>query len=254
VFVPTGFVGDGRPLPHDQLYGLLQRAEHRRLRVVAAEAPRAVQRVVARAGLQESSLSLPALVDQLIARCPALVLSQLGDALEDWLGEAPVLDEGAQVMDAEELRACAETGFELGAHTVGHTVLVHEPWPRVRAELERPRAILESLSGMPCRSFAYCNGLHTPSVRRAVAEAGYDTAVTVAPRANRPGDDPYALGRTLLWEGAVSAFGRYSPALAAAELHGVFAPLSRLREARAQRARQAQVPPSPQGGRGRKWA
>jgi peptidoglycan/xylan/chitin deacetylase (PgdA/CDA1 family) len=226
VFVPTGHVGSPEPLLHDRLHALLARARVAHRDLCAAPGPRLLRVQLARA---ESVLYrrgvVPAL-ETLIEALPAIALRRVAEAIEDLLGEAPQIDEGGLVMSADELRACVDGGIELGAHTVDHVVLVREPPARVRRELSRPRLDLEAIAGRPCRAFAYCNGLYSPSLVEAVADAGYVAAVTTADRPNRVGADPLLLGRKVMWEGHVRGVaGGFSKALAAAHLSDLFGAL-----------------------------
>lgn len=225
VFVPTGLIGSPAPLLHDRLHALLVRAAPLLLRdpgLAARPAARLLRRNMARTEgiLRRSGPSRT--VEVLIDELPADALRRLADGIEDLLGDGVRLDEGALVMTESELRACVDGGIALGAHTIEHVALVREPPARVRQELLRPRRELEAISGRPCRTFAYCNGLWTDRLRATVREAGYVAAVTTADRPNQPGDDLLLLGRKMLWEGHVRAHGRFSPALAAAQLHDLF--------------------------------
>jgi peptidoglycan/xylan/chitin deacetylase (PgdA/CDA1 family) len=228
VFVPTGFIGSSRPLPHDRLYALLDRACAARLALGGAPAPRLLRLPLAHAESLLYREGPLAALEHLIAALPAAALARIADALDDLLGPAgaPLPDDGARVMSAAELVACADAGLTLGAHTVDHVVLTHEPPARVRRELHRPRRDLESLSGRPCRAFAYCNGYFNPGLVEAVRHAGYTVAVTTDDAPNRPGQDPLALGRKVLWDGHTRGLtGRYSEAATAAHLHDLFGAL-----------------------------
>src|SRR5439155_315336 len=83
-------------------------------------------------------------------------------------------------------------------------------------ELARPREELATIAGRPCTAFAYCNGMHSPSLVAAVRRAGYTVAVTTRDAPNRRGADPLLLDRKVMWEGHVrGALGGFDPALAA---------------------------------------
>jgi peptidoglycan/xylan/chitin deacetylase (PgdA/CDA1 family) len=197
VFVPSGFVGSPRPLPHDRLYAALWRA--------GAPDP---------AGA----------VEYLIGRHSAVELDRMTDALELRTGGA--IDPSLRVLEPEELRGLCDDGWEIGAHTVGHVVLTHEPPARVSAELEQSRRSLEELTDRPCRYFAYCNGLHSPSVVAEVRRAGFEGAITTCDRPNSSGGDPMRVGRKVLWQAhTLGPDGRWSAAISAAHLHDLFGTL-----------------------------
>lgn len=231
VFVPTGFVGSGSFLEHDRLHALLVSVRERQADLGIAKRLTAAGFAVAEAegklfGDPPQAATLAAL-ETLIAQLSGRTLRRIADMIEATLGADVVLDEGAYVMSAEELREISHQGIELGAHTENHLVLTHEPLVRVRQELDRPRRRLEALGGRACRAFAYCNGLWSPRLVAAVRSAGYQIAVTTQDRPNRSGDDPFLLGRKTLWEGHVRGLdGRYSQARAAAHLHHLFGDLT----------------------------
>ena len=195
VFVPSGYIDTEQLLEHDRLHALLVHARRRRLDLAALGGNLSRPLLSEANALLESDLpAAPAVaLDRLIAGLPTELLMALGDDLEERLG-SPYLDEGAYVMSAGELSAIARAGLELGAHTVHHVTLVHEPPERVRRELEEPRHRLEALTGRSCRAFAYCNGLWHPALVQAVRAAGYRVAVTTYDELNLLGHNPLLLG------------------------------------------------------------
>jgi peptidoglycan/xylan/chitin deacetylase (PgdA/CDA1 family) len=200
VFVSTGMVGTEKRFTHDRLYAALWKLR--------------------------PDLGSPAeLVDSLIARLPASDLDQMVNELEARAG-ATEIDKEARSLDPTEIRALADSGWEIGAHTIDHVVLVHEPNDRVTEQLVRPKLDLENWTGRACRYFAYCNGLHSPSLVKALQRAGYQGAVTTFDRPNRRGGDRFRVGRKVLWEGHTRGFsGRWSPSISAANLHDLFGEL-----------------------------
>jgi len=225
VFVPTGFAGaPGRDafLPHDRLYAaswaarrtghgfgglgdtetalLLSRAD----RVLAARGPAGV-------------------VEDFVGTVPGSTIARVIEILEDAFGAA-ALDDGARVLAPEEVRALAERGWDVGAHTIGHVVLTHESMAEQTRQLAEPKATLEAWSGHPCRYFAYCNGYHSPALVACLRRVGYEGAVTTCDRPNPVGGgDPYRITRKVLWDAhALGPDGAFSPAVSAANLHDTF--------------------------------
>jgi peptidoglycan/xylan/chitin deacetylase (PgdA/CDA1 family) len=137
------------------------------------------------------------------------------------------VDDGAEVLAPDEVRALADAGWEIGAHTEGHVVLTHEPLDEVRRQLVTSKAELERWSGRRCRFFAYCNGYYSRPLIAELRRAGYDGAVTTCDRTSRVGaGDPFRIGRKVLSEAhARRPGGRFSPALSAAQLHDLFGAL-----------------------------
>jgi peptidoglycan/xylan/chitin deacetylase (PgdA/CDA1 family) len=200
VFVSTGMVGTRKLFIHDRLYAALWKLR--------------------------PDLGSPAeLVDSLIARLTANDLAALANELDARAG-VPTLDDEAHSLDPDQLRALADGGWEIGAHTIDHMVLVNEPADRVTEQLVRPKLDLEGWTGRACRYFAYCNGLHSPSLVTALQRAGYQGAVTTFDRPNRRGGDRFRVGRKVLWEGHTRGFsGGWSSSISAANLHDLFGEL-----------------------------
>jgi peptidoglycan/xylan/chitin deacetylase (PgdA/CDA1 family) len=226
VFIPSGYVGIGAPLLHDRLYAALWRRRRRRAAPLALPSLRLSERVAVDDAERLARTHGPqAATDRLIAALPDASLRLVVDALEEEEG-APSLDPGARVLDGDELRALADAGWEVGAHTIDHVVLTHERGPRVVEQLVRPRRAIEAITGKPCRYFAYCNGLWSASLVAAVRAAGYEGAVTTFARANRPGGDPFRVSRKCLWEGHTRGpDGRWSSAVSAANIADLFGDL-----------------------------
>ena len=225
VFVPTGPAESGAPLLHDRLYAVLWRA----LRLNCAPAVEAVAngdaalRQAYRMALTQSPNSA---VDLLIAKLPSSRLADLTAVLEDLTGGPVPLDSDARVMAPAQLRELADAGWEIGAHTVNHMALVHEPRTQVLEELHASRTAIEGWTQRPCRYFAYCNGLHNPSTEEAVRQAAYAGALTTFDRPNCPGANVFRISRKCLGEGhACGPGGRFSARMSLAHLHDLFGDL-----------------------------
>ena len=94
--------------------------------------------------------------------------------------------------DLERLR---RVDWTVGSHGVEHDDLTRMPPKKVASELRNSRLSIEDNLGSSCVHFAYTWGRSNPRVRRAVAEAGYQTAATTihgpVPRLS----DPFTLPR-----------------------------------------------------------
>lgn len=118
-------------------------------------------------------------------------------------------------MTWEQLRELASRGHEIGAHAVTHRKLTMLALDEARAEIRESKRTLEQQLGRPVEFFCYPAGDHNPAIRAAVQAAGYRGACTVAPGANAPGADRFALRRT-----EISAFD--SPADFTKKLAGAY--------------------------------
>jgi peptidoglycan/xylan/chitin deacetylase (PgdA/CDA1 family) len=98
-----------------------------------------------------------------------------------------------------ELRAMAEAGIEIGAHTRTHADLgkVHDP-RRLRDEVVDAAHELEDALSTPIRYFAFPYGLHanlSAEAFRLARRAGYQGACSAYGGYNWPGDDSFHLQR-----------------------------------------------------------
>ena len=101
------------------------------------------------------------------------------------------------VMDRDQLREAAADGIELGAHGHTHRQLDTLPAAAVGEEVRRSRDILAGLGPAP-RTFSYPHGYHSRRARRAVADAGFDSACAVDDVIGTADDDRYALARVVV--------------------------------------------------------
>jgi peptidoglycan/xylan/chitin deacetylase (PgdA/CDA1 family) len=223
LFVPSGFVGSRKQLPHDRLYKLFARPQRGRrpsARKLSARLERA-----ARLAFTTARTSGPAAaVEQVIAELRARELEQLLAALAE--RETVPKGDGGCVLGPDELRSLGDDGWEIGAHTVGHVVLTREERMSARAELTESRAAIERFTGRPCRFLAWPNGYYSEALIAEARRAGYSAALTTFDRPNSRGQDPMRIGRKCLSE-AHSRLpdGRYSAALSAAHVRDLFGDL-----------------------------
>src|SRR5262249_15906457 len=122
-------------------------------------------------------------------------------------------------LDWDGVRALAASGLEIGAHTVGHSVLTHCPASEIARDVDQCRPTTERESRRPVRHFAYCNGYYNDALVRVLRDRGFASAVTTEDRLNRRGADPFRIGRRVVWEGTTrGAFGGASGPLVACAL------------------------------------
>ncbi len=115
------------------------------------------------------------------------------------------------MMTSAQVRALAQSGMAVGAHTVTHPILAGIPLERAREEISADRARLEDITGAPVRLFAYPNGTplrdYRPEHAALARELGFEGAVSTARGAARPGDDVFQIPRFTPWDSAIWRFG-----------------------------------------------
>jgi peptidoglycan/xylan/chitin deacetylase (PgdA/CDA1 family) len=222
VFVPTGYVGTSRRLPHDRLHASLSELRARGIPFERAQLPPAVQVLLSACADAGPASTL----DRLISRLSHDGLLAVADALERRLGrDARDLPAGTRLATWDDLRALQAAGVDVGGHTVGHAVLANLSLAAARREVEGCRDQIAAHLGAPPLHFAYPNGYHTPAVRDLVRTAGFQGAVTIEDEENRHEGDPFARKRKVLWENTTLGAVGWSSSVATCNLGGVFSAL-----------------------------
>jgi peptidoglycan/xylan/chitin deacetylase (PgdA/CDA1 family) len=233
VYVATAFTGTEGRLAHDRLYATLRELARRGVPPERAGLDAPLQAVLSACAARAPAVTL----DRLIARLPHPALLAVTAALEAVTGiTAADLPAGSRLLEWEELREMAAAGLDVGGHSVHHAVLPNLPLAEARREIEGCRAAIAERLGRPPRHFAYPNGFHSPAVRRAVRDAGFETGSTTEDRENVLGCDLFALRRKVLWESSTLGPLGYSPALATCSFEGVFGALRLTRAVPGERA------------------
>ena len=107
----------------------------------------------------------------------------------------PWISETARMMTTGELLELHAEGWELGAHTVTHPDMSQLDRAACLREVTESRVTLEELTGTPVRTFAYPFCKYGDGALAAVAEAGFDAAVTCH---GRGGWTRYETKRTMI--------------------------------------------------------
>jgi len=98
-------------------------------------------------------------------------------------------------LTSEMVRQMAESGMEIGCHTVSHPDLTKLSPSRLQREVQASKEFLEELTGSPVLTFAYPSGRYNQKVKAAVQDAGYLSAVTTEYGLAHSGQDPLVLSR-----------------------------------------------------------
>lgn len=77
----------------------------------------------------------------------------------------------------EEVKILAENGWEIGSHTLTHSILTSLSEEEAKREIESSKQIIETKLGRDVTSFCYPAGRYNLSIAEMVKEAGYKSAV-----------------------------------------------------------------------------
>ena len=129
------------------------------------------------------------------------------------------LNTGGETLSDRDVRALAQSGMEIGSHTVTHPNLLELDDAALEREVRDSRTRLIELSGQPVAGFAAPFGRYDARVTRAVQDTGYRYACTCRQHdTNHPQGDPYQLTRL-----EINASDH--PARFSAKVHGRYASL-----------------------------
>ena len=104
-------------------------------------------------------------------------------------------------MNWEQVRELADSGFDIGCHTVTHLDMGKCSPEQIRAELRESRSELERRLGRPITLFAYPFGARnniTETSRDIVREEGFDCCVSCCGGVNSDATDPFELNRVAI--------------------------------------------------------
>lgn len=122
------------------------------------------------------------------------------------------------MMRSEQVRALADAGMTIGAHTVTHPILAKIPDDEAEREMRDSRERLESITGAPVSVFAYPNGRlgddYEPRHADIARRVGFQLALSTDPGMAQSHSDPFRLPRfgpwpEASWRFAVRLLGRY---------------------------------------------
>src|SRR5205085_1899193 len=103
-----------------------------------------------------------------------------------------------RMLDFADLRALADAGVELGAHSHTHPHLDTLDTRQARHEIEHSRALVQAAVHAPIATFAYPHGYSGPRIRGLVQEAGYRGACGVGNTLSSTSDRRFSLSRLLV--------------------------------------------------------
>jgi peptidoglycan/xylan/chitin deacetylase (PgdA/CDA1 family) len=108
------------------------------------------------------------------------------------------------MMSSAQLRKLADTGMEIGAHTMTHPILSTLPAEKAHEEIENSRKALEEIIRRPVHAFAYPNGRpgqdYTDRDRDMVQSLGFEYALSTRLGVAWQGSDLFQLPRFTPWD------------------------------------------------------
>jgi peptidoglycan/xylan/chitin deacetylase (PgdA/CDA1 family) len=221
LYLPASMIGTDRRFNHDRLFHLVGILRARKVKPLYDSLPPTAAALLE--PVLGSQRTLSSALDDFIGEHPTRSLTELIDALERQLGGGPELrPEQGDPMSWDEARSWVNQGFDVGAHTLDHTVLTLEDLTGIRRELVDSKQILEAELRRPIRDFAYCNGWYSDLIIQELVKAGYRSAVTTEDFPNILGGDPFTLKRKVLWENFSAGVVGYSAPLTSCHLDDAF--------------------------------
>ncbi len=107
------------------------------------------------------------------------------------------------MMSDGNVRQLAESGMEVGGHTVTHSILSRITLDEAKNEIQHNKLDLERLTGQRVSSFAYPNGRpredYTDAHVELLRQCGFELAVTTAPGPVSQSSDIMQLSRIPVW-------------------------------------------------------
>ena len=225
VFVVTGLVGTQQMHIHDKLYLLLKsafsnaRQTSRQIVELFRNADIVIPKMETIGRMQPNAFCVMA---ALLDNVPQTQANRMIQVLDARFGIGDGCYDGLSSLNWEMLEKMQSAGMTIGSHTRTHPLLTNESTERVIEETTRSRRDLEDRLCVKVQHFAYPDGRHNADTTAAVAGAGYRFAYGTC----RQSDPKYPLmtiPRKVLWEkSSVDSQGRFSSAVIACQMNGVF--------------------------------
>ena len=108
-------------------------------------------------------------------------------------------------LNQSQLRELAESGWEIGCHSMTHAYLTDLDDRGLHREIAEAKIQLEQILGRPIEHFSCPGGRYDRRVADTARRAGYRTVATSRIRANSAQTDHYALGRVAVMRGTSPA-------------------------------------------------
>ena len=211
-FLPTNLIGSDKLLAHDRIFWLLKTAAEKQISIRPALEFAGIGYAESLAAINDTKK-----VCDMLVHLPNAAREKIISALGETLGENFVAyPREYDLLNWKQIEEMQNAGIEFGFHTAHHTVLPLESDKVFETEIVAGKRELERRLNRKVVSIAYPNGAYNERVKRAVAEAGFEIAVTTERKINLPDQaDALALGRISFCEESTRGIkGVFSPAVA----------------------------------------
>lgn len=201
IFLPTDYIGTGQLFWQERLSRLLYRlGQQPALRTHALVAQYGLGGVfdARRDNLAEYAGTLA----RTFKGREAQEIDRLFTALSAILAGADESTDVDTYLNWDDVRKLRKERISFGSHSLSHRILTQLPPADVTTELGESRRILEQHLQAPVHFLAYPNGNHDAATCAQARQAGYQLAFTTLPGTIVRGDDPMALPRINIHDGA----------------------------------------------------
>jgi len=145
--------------------------------------------------------------EQLLQSMKELPSAARDELVQELLALAPAGSDEPSLdatMGWEETRTVAQSGGQIGSHTIHHEILTSLPRKDALREISHSKFMIEDALGAGCNTFAYPNGDWAPEIQQIVAEQGYSQAFINRPGIWTSGTNRWLIPRVNIWEGSVT--------------------------------------------------
>ncbi|NNM83124.1 MAG: polysaccharide deacetylase family protein [Burkholderiales bacterium] len=137
-------------------------------------------------------------------------LSERQDFLDRIIDSERIVLPANLMMRSDQVRLLADSGMEIGGHTVNHPILNGLNARQAKQEIGEGRIALEEITGQSIRLFAYPNGVPGRDYGREhiqlLREMGFEAAVSTSRGVARRESDPFQLPRFTPWDIPLTRF------------------------------------------------
>jgi peptidoglycan/xylan/chitin deacetylase (PgdA/CDA1 family) len=152
-----------------------------------------------------------ALIGELVTRCKYQDVRARHEWAERFAATLGIDPPNDLMMSTRQLRELADSGMDIGGHTVSHPILAQCEAEEAKREMRDGKEALERILQRPVNLFAYPNGRpgkdYRPEHALMAQELGFTAAVSTSWGSAHAGSDMYQLPRFTPWDHGELRFG-----------------------------------------------